>query len=107
MVLVENGLNSEQISLMRPIYIKIYFGTERSGLNSEGGLNFVWSLLRNLNNNNKCHRALPRNAMGANKILTLSKCKQTNKQTNKRTSTQDKQDVNVQKQYYWNIGAPP
>ena len=40
MVLVESGLNSEQIKLMRPISIKkMLFGTETSGVNSEGGLN--------------------------------------------------------------------
>ena len=36
MLLVESGLNNEQISLMRPICIEI----EASGFNSEGGLNF-------------------------------------------------------------------
>ena len=45
MVLVESGLYNEQISLMRVIYIeKWIFGTETIGLNSEGGLNFEWSL---------------------------------------------------------------
>ena len=45
MVLVESGLNSEQVSLVRPIYIeKSNFGTETSGLNSEGGLNNGTSL---------------------------------------------------------------
>ena len=35
MVLVENGLNSEQFSLMRPIlHWKMYFSTETSGRNS-------------------------------------------------------------------------
>ena len=48
MVLVKSGFNSEQVSLMRPSYTeKIHFGTETSGLNSEGGLNFEWSLERN------------------------------------------------------------
>ena len=38
-VLVESGLNSEQISLMTPVYIEKYiFGTETSGLNNKGGL---------------------------------------------------------------------
>ena len=45
MVLVESGLNSEQVSSLCPIYIdKMYFVTKTSGLNSEGGLNFEWSL---------------------------------------------------------------
>ena len=40
MVLVESGLNIEQVSLLRPIYIeKKNFGTIISGLNSEGGFN--------------------------------------------------------------------
>ena len=44
MVVVENGLNSEQVSLTSPIYIeKIHFSTETSGLNSEGGLDIEWS----------------------------------------------------------------
>ena len=41
MILVKSGLNSEKVSLMRPIYIEkmlLFFGTETSGLNSEGGL---------------------------------------------------------------------
>ena len=34
MILVENGLNSEQVSLMRPIYLEeTRFGTETSGVN--------------------------------------------------------------------------
>ena len=40
-ILVESGLISEQVSLMRPIYIE-NFGT--CVLYSEGGLNFEWSL---------------------------------------------------------------
>ena len=45
MVLVESGLNSGKVSLMSVIYIeKMHFGTETSGLNSEVGLNFEWSL---------------------------------------------------------------
>ena len=48
LVLAESGINSEQFSLMRPIYIKkMNFGTVTSGLNSKSGLNFEWSLLRN------------------------------------------------------------
>ena len=48
MLLVGSGLISEQVSLMRPINIEImHFGTETSGLNSEGGLNNDKSLLRN------------------------------------------------------------
>ena len=44
LVLVESGLSTEQVSLMRTIYIeKMYFGTETRGLNIEGGLNFEWS----------------------------------------------------------------
>ena len=47
MVLVESSLNSEQASQTRPTYIeKLYLGTDASGLNSEGGLNFEWSLQR-------------------------------------------------------------
>ena len=42
MVLVESGLNSEHVSLMRPIYMENCI--ETSGLNNEGGLNFEWSL---------------------------------------------------------------
>ena len=41
MVLVECLFNSEQVSLMRLIYFE---STETSGLNSEGGLSFGWSL---------------------------------------------------------------
>ena len=38
MILVESGLNSEQVSLLRPIYIeKWIFDTKTSGLNNEGG----------------------------------------------------------------------
>ena len=49
MVLVKSGLNSKQVSLMRSIHIKkMYFDTEMSGLNSESGLTFRWSSLRNL-----------------------------------------------------------
>ena len=48
MVLVENNLNSEQVSLMIPIHIENFLGTKISGLIiSEGGLNFftlVWLL---------------------------------------------------------------
>ena len=45
MLLVDSGLNSEQVSIMRPIYISIIqFGTETSGFNSRGGLTFEWSL---------------------------------------------------------------
>ena len=50
MILVKGGLNNQQISLMRPIYMYIEklkkknFSTETSGLNSEGGLYFEWSL---------------------------------------------------------------
>ena len=45
MALVESGIDSEQVSLTRPIYIeKMYFGNKTSGLNIEGGLNFEWSL---------------------------------------------------------------
>ena len=40
MVLVKNGLNSEQITLIRPICIE-NFCAETSGL-SEGGLIFEW-----------------------------------------------------------------
>ena len=40
MLLVKSGLNSEHVPLMRPIYIQNAFGTETSGLNSEGGLYF-------------------------------------------------------------------
>ena len=44
MVLAKSGLNNEQASLLRPIYIaKIHFGTETSGLKSESGLNLEWS----------------------------------------------------------------
>ena len=44
MVLVESDLNSEQVSLMRPINTeKFNFGRETSGPNSKGGLNFDWS----------------------------------------------------------------
>ena len=38
MILVESGLNSKQVSLMRPIYIP-YLITETRGLNSKDGLN--------------------------------------------------------------------
>ena len=35
--LVNSDLNSEQVSLLRPIYIeKLHFGTETSRLNSQG-----------------------------------------------------------------------
>ena len=45
MVLVESSLYNEHVSLMRSIYIEnLYFGTKTSGLNSEGGLYFEWSL---------------------------------------------------------------
>ena len=45
MVFVESGLNSGKVSLMSVIYVeKCIFGTETSGLNREGGLNFEWSL---------------------------------------------------------------
>ena len=52
MVLVESGLNSEQVSLMRHIYFtfKIAFDTidtKTCGLNSKGRLNFKWSLWQN------------------------------------------------------------
>ena len=47
MVLVESDINSEQVSLMRPLTLKLYFGTETSGLNGEGGLNFELSLYQN------------------------------------------------------------
>ena len=41
MVLVESGLNSEQVSHNGdPFILKMHFGTEISGLNSKGGLNF-------------------------------------------------------------------
>ena len=37
-------VESDQVSLTRPIYIeKLQFVTETSGLNSEGGLIFEWS----------------------------------------------------------------
>ena len=40
MVLFENGLKSELVLLMKPIYIeKWHIGIETSGLNSIGGLN--------------------------------------------------------------------
>ena len=40
MILVESGFTSEQVSLMKSIYIeKCIFGTETSGLNRKGGLN--------------------------------------------------------------------
>ena len=43
--LVKNGHNIEQSSLMKPIYIeKCIFCAETSDLNSEGCLNFKWSL---------------------------------------------------------------
>ena len=43
-VITKSGLNSEQASLSKPIYIgKIHFGTETSGLKSESGLNLEWS----------------------------------------------------------------
>ena len=45
MALVENSLNIEKVSLLRPIYIEnCIFGTKTNGLNSECGLNFEWSL---------------------------------------------------------------
>ena len=48
MVHVEIGLNSEQVSLMRSVYIekneRSNLVTETSGLYSEDGLNFEWSL---------------------------------------------------------------
>ena len=45
LVLVGSGLNTEQVLLMRPIYIeKIHFCTKRSGFDSEAGLNIQWSL---------------------------------------------------------------
>ena len=45
MILVERGLDREQLSLMRPhFYIeKKRFGTGISDLNSKGGLNLGWS----------------------------------------------------------------
>ena len=43
MVLAKSGLNNEQESLPRPIYIgKIHFGTETRGLKNESGLNLEW-----------------------------------------------------------------
>ena len=42
LALAENGLNSEQVSLMRPIYMyieKCILVLKQGGLNSEGGLN--------------------------------------------------------------------
>ena len=54
MILAKNGLNSEQVSLVRLIYIeKMYFDAETSGLNGEGGLNFKWSKEWNFNQNKK------------------------------------------------------
>ena len=47
MVFVKSGFDSdsEQVSLMKPVSIeKMHFGTETSGLNGKGGLNFEWSL---------------------------------------------------------------
>ena len=45
MVQVKSGLNNEKVSLMKQIlHCKMHFGTETSGLNSEDGLNFEWSL---------------------------------------------------------------
>ena len=45
-ILVESGLNGEHVSFMRPIQIEncTLVSKQRSGLNSEGGLNFEWSL---------------------------------------------------------------
>ena len=37
MVLVESGLNSEQVSLMTHLHCKMHFGTETSGLKRESG----------------------------------------------------------------------
>ena len=49
MVLVESCHNSEQVSLMRPIYTeKCIFGTKTRDLKNEGGLNFEWSLKQNI-----------------------------------------------------------
>ena len=44
MVLVESSLHSEQVCNETHLHSKMYFGTETSGLDSEGGLNFEWSL---------------------------------------------------------------
>ena len=48
MALVESGLNSEQFSLMRSIYMlyikNCIFCSETSRLNNEGSLNSEWSL---------------------------------------------------------------
>ena len=44
MVLVESGLNSEQVSLMRPFYIEKCILVQKQVVHSDGGLNFKWSL---------------------------------------------------------------
>ena len=49
MELVKSGLNIEQISYERRTYIdKCIFGTDTNVLNSDGRLNFEWSLQLNL-----------------------------------------------------------
>ena len=46
MELVKSGYNGEQVPFIRPIDLhwKMHFGTEASGLKSEGDLNFKLSL---------------------------------------------------------------
>ena len=48
MVLVERGYKSKEFSTglnnETHLHWKLYFGTETSGFNTEGGLNFEWSL---------------------------------------------------------------
>ena len=43
LVLVESGLNSDQVSLMRPVYIEKCILVLKEVVLKEGGLNFVWS----------------------------------------------------------------
>ena len=44
LVFVKSGLKSKQASSkIDPFTLKMPYGTETSGLNSEGGLNFEWS----------------------------------------------------------------
>ena len=48
-VLVESNLNMVQVPLNEThLYRKLHFGTETSGLNSEDGHNFKWSLIAEL-----------------------------------------------------------
>ena len=46
MVVVKSRLNTEQVSLINDAHLhwKMYFGTETSGLNNEGGILFSGNL---------------------------------------------------------------